>query len=78
MNMEFIVSRNSLLRALQHVRCAITKQEIYDEHIKGNFNIINVFDDEPKCVKMWREQKLQCSQAYDFSAIENDYHDNKK
>ena len=26
--MEFIVSRNSLLRALQHVRCAITKQEI--------------------------------------------------
>lgn len=28
MNMEFIVSRNSLLRALQHVRCAITKQEI--------------------------------------------------
>lgn len=57
---------------------AITKQEIYDEHIKGNFNIINVFDDEPKCVKMWREQKLQCSQAYDFSAIENDYHDNKK
>ena len=28
MNMEFIVSRNSLLRALQHVRCAITKTEI--------------------------------------------------
>lgn len=26
--MEFIVSRNALLRALQHVRCAITKQEI--------------------------------------------------
>ena len=26
--MEFIVSRNSLLRALQHVRCAITKQDI--------------------------------------------------
>lgn len=28
MNMEFIVSRNSLLRALQHVRCAITKGEL--------------------------------------------------
>lgn|GEM_PF-636771 len=26
--MEFSVSRNALLRALQHVRCAITKQEI--------------------------------------------------
>ena len=28
MNMEFIVSRNSLLRALQHTRCAITKGEL--------------------------------------------------
>ena len=26
--MQFIVSRNTLLRALQHVRCAITKQDI--------------------------------------------------
>ncbi len=32
--MEFTVSRNTLLRALQHVRCAITKQEI---HVFKNF-----------------------------------------
>lgn len=32
----------------------IIKREIYDEHIRGNYNILYVLDDRPKVVRMWR------------------------
>ena len=41
------------------------KQELAMELIK-KYNIINIFEDDPRCVKMYRDMGLQCSQAYDF------------
>jgi predicted kinase len=35
---------------------AIIKKEIYDQHIKGNFNVLFVLDDRDQVVKMWREE----------------------
>ena len=58
--MEFIVSRNSLLLALQHVRCAITKQEI---PVLKHF--VFSFDEEGKMMtvhasnrSVWMEEKV--------------------
>ena len=58
--MEFIVSRNSLLLALQHVRCAITKQEI---PVFKHF--VFSFDEEGKMMtvhasngSVWMEEKV--------------------
>jgi len=42
---------------------AIVKKEIYDEKIKGKFNIRFVLDDRSQVVKMWREQGLKCFQV---------------
>lgn len=32
----------------------ITKKELYEEHIKGKYNVLAVFDDRPQVVDMWR------------------------
>ena len=57
----------------------IFKQEVYENQIKNSYNIINVFEDDPKCVKMWRGLHLQCSQAYDFDEnLDCDYHNTKQ
>ncbi len=37
---------------------SIVKKEIYEERIKGKYNVIAVFDDRPRVIKMWREQGL--------------------
>lgn len=37
---------------------SIVKKEIYDEHIKGKYNIMGVFDDRPQVLAMWYEQGL--------------------
>lgn len=40
-------------------RCdTIIKREIYEENIKGRYNVLAVFDDRPKVIRMWREQGL--------------------
>ena len=36
----------------------IVKKELYEEHIKGKYNVIGVFDDRPKCVTLWKELGL--------------------
>lgn len=36
----------------------IIKKEIFEEYIKPYYNVVAVFDDRPRVVKMWREQGL--------------------
>jgi len=47
----------------------IVKKEIYLEHIHPIHNVIAVFDDRPKVVRMWRMQGLKvfdCGMGYEF------------
>lgn len=41
----------------------IVKREIYDKHIKFDYDVVGVFDDRNKVVKMWRELGLTCFQV---------------
>lgn len=41
----------------------VVKREIYDKHIKFDYNVVGVFDDRNKVVKMWRELGLTCFQV---------------
>ncbi len=34
----------------------VIKKEIYEEHLKGKYNILFVIDDRPQIVKFWREE----------------------
>ena len=40
------------------------KLEIYYNEIEPRYNVIAVFDDRDKVVKMWRENGLMCCQVY--------------
>lgn len=42
---------------------SIVKKEMYEKYIKGNYNVIAVFDDRQQVVDMWREQGLNCFQV---------------
>lgn len=42
----------------------IVKREIFEDHIKPNYNVIAVLDDRDKVVKMWRDLGLLCLQVY--------------
>ena len=42
---------------------SIIKQEIYEEHIKGKFNVSYVLDDRDQMVRMWRDLGLTCFQV---------------
>lgn len=42
---------------------SIIKQEIYDEHIKGKYNVFFVLDDRQQVVDMWRANGLTCWQV---------------
>jgi predicted kinase len=44
---------------------SIIKQEIYNEHIKGKFNVLFVLDDRNQTVNMWRRNGLTCLQVAD-------------
>lgn len=33
----------------------IVKQELFYEHIDGNYNVIGVYDDRPKVVRLWQD-----------------------
>lgn len=33
---------------------AIVKQEIYEQHIKGRYNVIAIFDDRPQMIRAWQ------------------------
>lgn len=41
----------------------IIKRELFDEHIRGKFNVVAVLDDRNKVVRMWREMGLTCLQV---------------
>lgn len=41
----------------------IVKKEIYENNIKGKYNVLAVFDDRDQVVRMWREQGLQVFQV---------------
>ena len=47
-----------------HRNDAIVKEEIYEQYIKGQYNVLAVFDDRDRVVKMWREKGLLCNQVY--------------
>ena len=40
----------------------IGEKKIYEDNIKGKYNVQFVLEDNYKCVKMWREQGLVCLQ----------------
>lgn len=42
----------------------VVKEEIYHDKIEDKYNVVCVFDDRDKVVKMWREQGLLCNQVY--------------
>lgn len=42
---------------------SIVKKEIYDTHIKDNYNVLGVFDDRDQVVEMWRNEGLTCFQV---------------
>ena len=42
----------------------VVKKEIWEEKIKPWYDVVAVFDDRDRVVKMWREQGLLCLQPY--------------
>ena len=38
------------------------KKKIYEDNIKGKYNVQFVLEDNCKCVEMWREEGLTCLQ----------------
>lgn len=42
----------------------IVKKEIYEAHFLNKYNIVAVFDDRDKVVRMWRDIGLLCLQVY--------------
>ncbi len=41
----------------------VVKKEIYEDHIKGRYNVLFALDDRNQVVKFWREQGLTCLQV---------------
>jgi len=41
----------------------VVKAEIFDNHIRHNYNVIGVLDDRDGVVKMWRSMGLKCFQV---------------
>ena len=41
------------------------KKEIYNNYIKGKYNVSFVLEDNKKCVNMWRSEGLICLQPND-------------
>lgn len=52
-------------RADDNRQDAIIKREIFDEHIRGNYNVLYVIDDRDQCVRAWRELGLTVLQIAD-------------
>jgi len=42
----------------------IVKKELYEENIKGKYNVLGVFDDRNQVVDLWRSLGLTCMQVY--------------
>ena len=46
---------------------AVVKEELFDKHIKGKYNVKIVFDDRERVVQRWRALGLECFQVQDGS-----------
>ena len=55
---DFYMDRLMMRTEGDHRNDAIIKAEIYDNIIEPHFNIIAVFDDRDRVVKMWRDKGL--------------------
>lgn len=44
---------------------AIVKMEFYEEHIRGQYNVLCVLDDRPRVIRMWRDLGLLVLQVND-------------
>ena len=42
----------------------VVKKELYQKYIKDRYNVVCVFDDRDKVVRMWRNLGLLCCQVY--------------
>lgn len=42
---------------------SIVKRELFDQHIRGKYNVSLVFDDRDSVVRMWRDLGLTCAQV---------------
>lgn len=42
---------------------SVVKLEIFNEHIRDNYNVVAVFDDRDQVVEMWRDLGLTCMQV---------------
>lgn len=56
---ELIMRKNG-----DHRSDDVTKKELYNNSIKDYWNILCVFEDRDRVVKMWREEGLLCNQVY--------------
>ena len=55
-----------LMRVTDDVRKdSIIKKEIYENNIKGKYNVSLVLDDRNQVVEMWRDLGLTCFQVAD-------------
>ena len=43
----------------------ICKKEIYENYVRGRYNVLCVFEDSNNCVKMWRDEGLLTLQVQD-------------
>jgi len=41
----------------------IIKKELYENHVKGKYNVLGVFDDRSQVVQLWRSLGLTCFQV---------------
>lgn len=56
--------RELIMRAEGDVRKdVLVKQEMYENHIKGQYNVLFVLDDRDQVVEFWRSQGLTCFQV---------------
>lgn len=62
-NPEFYSSRLFMREEGDFRNDSIIKAEIYDKIIEAHYDIIAVFDDRDRIVKMWREKGLFCCQV---------------
>jgi predicted kinase len=42
---------------------AIVKLELFDQHIRGKYNVLRIYDDRDRVIKMWRELGLTALQV---------------
>jgi predicted kinase len=42
---------------------SIVKKELYEQHVKGKYNVLGVFDDRNQVVDLWRSLGLPCHQV---------------